>query len=97
MKLAPCPTGQNARSSRKFASLQCQKRSNSSPMFGLRPDRRQIGELVLLWFALQRFANREQEDGTLVFGMRRKEVNYIIVEEGQPGRKIGRASCRERV
>src|SRR6185295_3851245 len=43
-------------------------------------------ELVLLWFALQRFANREQEDGTLVFGMRRKEVNYIIVEEGQPGR-----------
>src|SRR5205809_326505 len=43
-------------------------------------------ELVLLWFALQRLANREQEDGTLVFRMRRKEVNYIIVEEGQPGR-----------
>jgi hypothetical protein len=41
---------------------------------------------VLLWFALQRLANREQEDGTLVFRMRRKEVNYIIVEEGQPGR-----------
>ena len=43
-------------------------------------------ELVLLWFALQRLANREQEDGTFVFRMRRKEVNYIIVEEGQPGR-----------
>ena len=41
---------------------------------------------MLLWFALQRLANREQEDGTLVFRTRRKEVNYIIVEEGQPGR-----------
>src|SRR5690349_17781732 len=42
--------------------------------------------LALLWFALQRLANRQQEDGTLVFRMRRKELNYIIVEEGQPGR-----------
>ncbi len=39
-------------------------------------------ELALLWFAFQRLANREQEDGTLVLCVRRKELNYIIVEEG---------------
>jgi hypothetical protein len=27
-------------------------------------------ELALLWFALQRLANREQENGTLVFCVR---------------------------
>src|ERR1017187_6708982 len=43
-------------------------------------------ELALLWFALQRLANCEQEDGTLVFCVGGKEVDYIIVEEGQPGR-----------
>ena len=41
---------------------------------------------ALLWFAFQRLANREQEDGTLAFCVRRKEVNHVIVEEGQPGR-----------
>ena len=32
--------------------------------------------------AFQRLANREQEDGTLTFRVRRKEVNHVIVEEG---------------
>jgi hypothetical protein len=32
----------------------------------------------------QRLANREQEDRTLTFRMRRKEVSRVIVEEGQP-------------
>ncbi len=41
---------------------------------------------VLLWGTFQRVANREQEDGTLVFRVRRKEVSHVIVEEGQPGR-----------
>src|SRR5271169_4180688 len=34
----------------------------------------------------QRFANCEQEDGTLAFRMRRKKVNHVIIEECQPGR-----------
>jgi cytidylate kinase len=37
---------------------------------------------ALLWFALQRLANREKKDGTLAFRVRRKEVNHVIVEEG---------------
>ncbi len=41
---------------------------------------------ALLWFAFQRPANREQEDGTLAFRVRRKEVGHVIIEEGQPGR-----------
>src|SRR5229473_319912 len=41
---------------------------------------------ALLWFAFQRLANREKKDGTLAFRVRRKEVNHVIVEEGQPGR-----------
>ena len=36
----------------------------------------------LLWFTLQRLANRDQENGTLAFCVRGKEVNYIVVEEG---------------
>src|SRR6266404_6914915 len=40
---------------------------------------------AVLWFALQRLANGDQENGTLVFCVRGKEVNYIVVEEGQPG------------
>src|SRR5215471_18128797 len=43
-------------------------------------------ELAPLCFAFQRLANREQEDGTLAFCVRRKEVSHVIVEEGQPGR-----------
>jgi hypothetical protein len=43
-------------------------------------------EFALLWFAFQRLANREQENGTLAFRMRREEVNHVIVEERQPGR-----------
>src|SRR5260370_40508942 len=43
-------------------------------------------ELALLWFAFQRLANREQEDGTLAFRVRRKEVSHVIIEEGQPCR-----------
>jgi hypothetical protein len=30
----------------------------------------------------QRLANREKEDGTLTFRMRRKEADHVIVEEG---------------
>src|SRR5262249_34721244 len=41
---------------------------------------------ALLWFALQRLANRDQENGTLVFCLRGTEVNHIVVEESQPGR-----------
>src|SRR5437879_13335074 len=40
---------------------------------------------AVLWFALQQPANGYQENGTLVFCVRGKEVNYIVVEEGQPG------------
>src|ERR1017187_3221841 len=43
-------------------------------------------ELALLWFALQRLANFEQEDGTLVFCVGGKKVDQILVEEGHPGR-----------
>src|SRR5215469_3965252 len=43
-------------------------------------------ELAPLCFAFQRLANREQEDGTLAYCVRRKEVGHVIVEEGQPGR-----------
>src|SRR5580704_3596512 len=39
-----------------------------------------------LWFGFLRLANREQENGTLAFRMRRKEASHVIVEEGQPGR-----------
>jgi hypothetical protein len=41
---------------------------------------------TLLWSAFQGLANREQEHGTFVFRVRRKEVGHVIVEEGQPGR-----------
>ena len=44
--------------------------------------RRCLSLQSLLWFAFQRPANREQEDGTLAFRVRRKEVNHVIVEEG---------------
>ncbi len=39
-----------------------------------------------MWFAFQRLANREREDGTLIFRVRRKEVSHVVVEEGQAGR-----------
>jgi hypothetical protein len=39
---------------------------------------------ILLWFAFQRLANREREDGTLIFRVRRKEVSHVVVEEGRP-------------
>jgi hypothetical protein len=39
-----------------------------------------------LWVAFQRFVNREQEDGSLASRVRRKEVDHVIIEEGQPGR-----------
>src|SRR5439155_14691037 len=42
-------------------------------------------ELALPWLAFQRLANREQENGTFIFRVRRKEVNHVIVEEGQSG------------
>jgi hypothetical protein len=40
----------------------------------------------LLWLAFHWFANREQKDGTLSFRLGRKELNHVIVEEGQAGR-----------
>src|SRR5271166_5995196 len=41
---------------------------------------------ILLRFAFHRFANCDQEDGSLAGRMRRKEVDHVIVKEGQPGR-----------
>jgi len=44
--------------------------------------------------AFQRLANREQEDGTLTFRVRRKEVNHVIVEESQPSGTQAQCICR---
>ena len=33
----------------------------------------------------QRLANRNEEDGALVFGVRRKEVDHFVIEKGQAG------------
>ena len=46
--------------------LASDEQAGSNPKVRLATNR----ELVLLWFALQRLANREQEDGTLVFCVR---------------------------
>src|ERR1035441_6020764 len=45
--------------------------------------------------AFQRLANREQEDGTLTFRVRRKEVSHVIVEESQPSRTQSLCICRQ--
>src|SRR5712671_3433722 len=39
----------------------------------------------LLWLAFPRLANRQQEYGTLIFRVRREELNHLVVEKGQPG------------
>jgi hypothetical protein len=41
---------------------------------------------ILLRLAFHRFANCDQEDGSLAGRMRRKEVDHVIIKEGQPGR-----------
>jgi hypothetical protein len=60
------------------------------------PTRREMARTfleVLLWFALQRLANREQEDGILAFRVRRKKVNHVIIEKSQPGRTQALGIC----
>ena len=52
---------------------------------GVRVNVPTIRELALSWLAFQRLANREQENGTFIFRVGRKEVNHVIVEEGQSG------------
>ena len=39
-----------------------------------------------MWFTLEWLANREQENGALIFCVRQEEICHIIVEEGQPSR-----------
>ena len=46
------------------------------------------GELnrTLMRFAFHRFANCDQEDGSLAGRVRRKEVDHVAIKKGQPGR-----------
>jgi hypothetical protein len=39
----------------------------------------------LLRFAFHRFANCDQEDGSLACCVRRKEVDHVIIKKRQPG------------
>src|ERR1035441_537971 len=72
--------------------LNCRQRELS---YGRSNQNVEYGHFSASACAFQRLANREQEDGTLTFRVRRKEVSHVIVEESQPSRTQSLGICRQ--